>query len=172
MQTASVLYRPSYTPTAYRHAQAFLVRRERMAVPYVPPTKFVFQGEIEIETLELWALSLPIPFAAKVEHRPSNFIRIIDIQRAVAGHYGIRRSDMLALGRETRFSFPRQVAGYLSRKLTRNSYPEIGRRFGGRDHTTQIHAFQKIEGLLRVDPEVAADVDAIIKTLANGGVGA
>lgn len=84
------------------------------------------------------------------------------IKHAVASHYGLQMSDMAAASRKYTVSHPRQLAMYLSRKLTDRSYPEIGRLFGGRDHTTVIHAIRQVEARMAKDQETRAVADAII----------
>src|SRR5205814_1301683 len=75
-------------------------------------------------------------------------IKIEDIQRVVARQYNVSRSDLLSSRRTANVVRPRQVAMYLAKTLTLRSLPEIGRRFGGRDHTTVLHAVRKIETLV------------------------
>ena len=72
-------------------------------------------------------------------------VRIEDIQRVVARQYNVSRADLLSSRRTANVVRPRQVAMYLAKILTLRSLPEIGRRFGGRDHTTVLHAVRKIE---------------------------
>ena len=74
-------------------------------------------------------------------------ISIDEIQTQVADHYRIRKAEMTSARRAREVARPRQVAMYLSKQLTPRSLPDIGRRFGGRDHTTVIHAVQQIEKL-------------------------
>ena len=76
-------------------------------------------------------------------------VTIDEIIRKVADHYNLRMSDLLSARRARQVARPRQVAMYLAKTLTSRSLPEIGRRFGGRDHTTVIHAVRKIEELQR-----------------------
>ncbi len=78
-------------------------------------------------------------------------VRIEDIQRVVARQYNVSRADLLSSRRTANVVRPRQVAMYLAKILTLRSLPEIGRRFGGRDHTTVLHAVRKIEGLVSND---------------------
>ena len=79
-------------------------------------------------------------------------ISIEDIQKQVAGHYNIKVSDMHSARRSRAVARPRQVAMYLSKKLTSKSLPEIGRKFGGKDHTTVMHAVKRVEELMAADP--------------------
>ena len=91
-------------------------------------------------------------------------ISIDDIQRKVAEHYNIRLADMIGPKRARNVARPRQIAMYLSKQLTSRSLPEIGRRFGGRDHTTIMHGIRKIEELVTEDQALAEDV-ALLKRL-------
>lgn len=96
-------------------------------------------------------------------------IRIEDIQRAVAQHFNVSKSDLLSARRNRSIVRPRQIAMYLSKHMTPRSLPEIGRRFGGRDHTTVLHAVRKIEELIAADMTVARDVDALKRYFEDGG---
>lgn len=90
-------------------------------------------------------------------------ISIDEIQTRVADHYCIRKAEMVSARRAREVARPRQVAMYLSKQLTPKSLPDIGRRFGGRDHTTVIHAVKQIEKLRASDP----DIDAAIRLLTR-----
>ena len=94
-------------------------------------------------------------------------ITIDDIQNAVTAFYGIKLSDMSSARRLRAVARPRQVAMYLSKQMTSCSLPEIGRSFGGRDHTTVMHAVRKIEELLQSDATIADDVDRIERNLKS-----
>ncbi len=94
-------------------------------------------------------------------------ITIEDIQKKVAAHYNIKVSDMHSARRSVAIARPRQVAMYLSKKLTTKSLPEIGRKFGGKDHTTVMHAVKRIEELSRGDKEFAGDVELLMKMLQS-----
>ena len=85
-------------------------------------------------------------------------ISIDEIQTRVSDHYRIRKAEMTSARRAREVARPRQVAMYLSKQLTPRSLPEIGRRFGGRDHTTVIHAVKQIEKLRAQDPELDSDI--------------
>jgi chromosomal replication initiator protein len=88
-------------------------------------------------------------------------VRIEEIQRIVARHYNVSRSDLLSSRRTANVVRPRQIAMYLAKTLTLRSLPEIGRRFGGRDHTTVLHAVRKIEALIGTDTGLAAEIEAL-----------
>ena len=88
-------------------------------------------------------------------------VRIEEIQRIVARHYNVSRSDLLSSRRTANVVRPRQIAMYLAKTLTLRSLPEIGRRFGGRDHTTVLHAVRKIESLIGTDNGLAAEIEQL-----------
>ncbi len=92
-------------------------------------------------------------------------ITIDEIQKKVAEHYNIRVADMHSARRARAVARPRQVAMYLAKQLTPRSLPEIGRKFGGRDHTTVIHAVRKIEELSAYDPSFKEDVELLRRLL-------
>ena len=94
-------------------------------------------------------------------------ITIDEIQRKVAEHFNIRLSDMHSARRARQVARPRQVAMYLSKQLTARSLPEIGRKFGGRDHTTVMHAVRKIEELSNGDASFAQDVEILKRALTG-----
>ena len=93
-------------------------------------------------------------------------IRIEEIQRIVARHYNVSKQDLLSNRRTRTIVKPRQVAMYLAKMLTPRSLPEIGRRFGGRDHTTVLHAVRKIEDLVGADSKLAQELE-LLKRLIN-----
>jgi len=78
-------------------------------------------------------------------------ITVERIQRAVASHYRLKLDDLLSKNNSRHIAVPRQVAMYLCKKLTKNSFPEIGRQFSGKHHTTVIHSVEKIEALINKD---------------------
>jgi chromosomal replication initiator protein len=94
-------------------------------------------------------------------------LTIEEIQRKVAEHYNIRLSDMIGPKRLRNIARPRQVAMYLAKQLTPRSLPEIGRRFGGRDHTTIMHGVKKIEELMATDSQLNDDLN-LLKRLLQG----
>lgn len=94
-------------------------------------------------------------------------ITIDEIQRKVAEHYGIRMTDMHSARRARAVARPRQIAMYLCKRLTQRSLPEIGRKFGGRDHTTVMHAVRKVEELIDQDNGFADDVDVVRRALTG-----
>lgn len=94
-------------------------------------------------------------------------VSIEEIQKNVAEHFNIRLADMSSPRRARSVARPRQVAMYLAKHLTSRSLPEIGRKFGGRDHTTVMHAIRKIEELSGSDPTLAEDVRMLRRALEN-----
>lgn len=92
-------------------------------------------------------------------------VTIEEIQKQVANHFNIRISDMHSARRARSVARPRQVAMYLAKQLTARSLPEIGRKFGGRDHTTVMHAVRKVEELKSMDPGFAEDVELLRRML-------
>jgi chromosomal replication initiator protein len=92
-------------------------------------------------------------------------IKIEEIQRIVARQYNVSRADLLSSRRTANVVRPRQVAMYLAKQLTLRSLPEIGRRFGGRDHTTVLHAVRKIENLVNNDTSLAEEIEILKRQL-------
>jgi chromosomal replication initiator protein len=90
-------------------------------------------------------------------------ITIEQVQRKVADFFGVRPSDLKAKNRTKAVAFPRQIAMYLARQLTHASLAEVGRAFGGKDHTTVLHAVDKIQTLLQEDPKLRKTVDGLIQ---------
>ncbi|MHA1107693.1 MAG: helix-turn-helix domain-containing protein, partial [Alphaproteobacteria bacterium] len=94
-------------------------------------------------------------------------VTIEEIQKRVAEHFNIRMADMHSARRARAVARPRQVAMYLAKQLTSRSLPEIGRKFGGRDHTTVMHAVKKIDELRQSDAGFSEDVDLLRRMLEN-----
>lgn len=94
-------------------------------------------------------------------------LTIEEIQRKVAEHYNVRLSDMIGPKRLRTIARPRQVAMYLSKQMTQRSLPEIGRRFGGRDHTTIMHGIKRIDELMAADHQLADDVQLLKRLLQS-----
>ncbi len=100
-----------------------------------------------------------------VRTRDPKRVKIEDIQKLVAGRYNVSRADLLSERRTAAVVKPRQIALYLSKVLTLRSLPEIGRRFGGRDHTTVLHAVRKIEKAVGDDPALNEEVELLKRIL-------
>jgi chromosomal replication initiator protein len=94
-------------------------------------------------------------------------VTIEDIQKQVASHFSIKVSDMHSARRSRTVARPRQIAMYLSKKLTSKSLPEIGRKFGGKDHTTVMHAVKRVEELMASDNEFNQDVELLSRMLQS-----
>ncbi len=94
-------------------------------------------------------------------------VRIEDIIKAVSRHFGISKPDILSQRRHRSVVWPRQIGMYLAKQLTARSLPEIGRRFGNRDHTTVLHAIRKIEGALDGDQRLRDEIDDLKKLLSS-----
>ena len=90
-------------------------------------------------------------------------ITIDQVQRKVSDFFGVKVSDLKAKNRTKAVAFPRQVAMYLARYLTHSSLAEVGRAFGGKDHTTVLHAVDKIQTLLQEDPKLKKTIDGLIQ---------
>ncbi len=118
------------------------------------------QTAITVETAEVAIRDL-------VRTREPKRVKIEDIQKLVATHYNVSRADILSSRRTANVVRPRQIAMYLSKVLTLRSLPEIGRRFGGRDHTTVLHAVRKIEGLAGSDRGLNDEVELLKRMLLD-----
>jgi chromosomal replication initiator protein len=92
-------------------------------------------------------------------------VTVDTIQRTVAEHYALKKEDMLSERRARAVARPRQVAMWLAKQITTRSLPDIGRRFGGRDHTTVLHAVRRIEQLKQEDASLARDLDVLLRKL-------
>jgi len=95
-------------------------------------------------------------------------VTVDDIQKAVCEHFGLKQADLLSERRTRAVARPRQAAMYLAKQLTTRSLPDIGRRFGGRDHTTVLHAVRRIEALRAEDATLSADLDTLARKLKDG----
>ena len=92
-------------------------------------------------------------------------IKIEDILRVISRHYGVSKGDLLSQRRHRSVVWPRQIGMYLAKHLTARSLPEIGRRFGGRDHTTVLHAIRKIEGEINKNPNLEGELEELKRLL-------
>ncbi|WP_238941350.1 chromosomal replication initiator protein DnaA [Jannaschia sp. Os4] len=92
-------------------------------------------------------------------------LTIEQIMRTTCEHYNLRMNDMTSARRSRSIARPRQLAMYLAKKLTPRSYPEIGRRFGGKDHTTVLYAVKRIEELMQTDPQLREDAQVLQRRL-------
>lgn len=94
-------------------------------------------------------------------------IKVEDILRVVSKHFGVSKNDILSQRRHRSIVWPRQVGMFLAKAMTARSLPEIGRRFGGRDHTTVLHAIRKIDGELQGNSRLRAEIEELKKMLAG-----
>jgi chromosomal replication initiator protein len=115
---------------------------------------------LNVETAEIAIRDL-------VRTREPKRVKIEDIQKLVASHYSVTRADILSSRRTATVVKPRQIAMYLAKTLTLRSLPEIGRRFGGRDHTTVSHAVRKIEGLSHADRSLNEELELLKRMLQD-----
>lgn len=92
-------------------------------------------------------------------------VTVDEIQKAAAEHFGMTQADLISERRTRAVARPRQAAMWLAKQLTTRSLPDIGRRFGGRDHTTVIHAVRRIEELRAGDPRLARDLEILVRKL-------
>ncbi len=95
-------------------------------------------------------------------------VTVARIVAVICDYYGVIPSELKGKSRRHPIVRYRQIAGYLAKELTKQSYPEIGRRLGGRDHSTVIHSVQKIGDLIKRDPDMAKDVAHLIGILTAG----
>ncbi len=100
-----------------------------------------------------------------VRQREARRVRIEDILRIVSRHYKVPRNDLLSSRRSRDVVRPRQIAMYLAKSLTSRSLPEIGRRFGGRDHTTVLHSVRKVEQMIKDDGDLAQEIELLKRML-------
>jgi chromosomal replication initiator protein len=111
------------------------------------------------------SLDLAQEVLANIWGTEERLVTLDDILRRVAEVFHVKPQDLRAKTRTKAVAFPRQVAMYLTRQLTSDSYADIGRGFGGKDHTTVLHAVTKIEGLLHQDPKFRRTIEHIINTI-------
>lgn len=102
-----------------------------------------------------------------VSNKQPKMVTIEHIQQVVADHFNLQVSDLKAKKRTQNIAFPRQIAMYLSRELTDHSLPKIGQEFGGRDHTTVIHAYDKIKNALQSDASLQKNIKQLIEMVKN-----
>jgi chromosomal replication initiator protein len=100
-----------------------------------------------------------------IRSRETPRVRIEDILKIVARHYKVPRNELLSSRRSRDVVRPRQIAMYLAKALTSRSLPEIGRRFGGRDHTTVLHSVRKVEQLMAQDGELTQEIELLRRML-------
>jgi chromosomal replication initiator protein len=111
-----------------------------------------------------------VPLAEKtladlIRTRDAKRVRIEDILKIVSRHYKVPRNELLSARRSRDVVVPRQIAMYLAKALTQRSLPEIGRRFGGRDHTTVLHSVRKVEQMIKDDLELSQEIELLKRML-------
>lgn len=124
--------------------------------------KLVAYGQLTGRSIDLEFAQTMLADAVRANARR---LTVDEIQKACAAHYKIDASEMRSKRRARAVARPRQVAMYLAKKMTPRSLPEIGRIFGGRDHSTVIHAVRTIEALRESNPDIDADVRALQRLL-------
>ncbi|WIY52970.1 chromosomal replication initiator protein DnaA [Devosia sp. YIM 151766] len=115
---------------------------------------------------------ITVPLAEKtladlIRFRDAKRVRIEDILKAVSRHYKVPRNELLSARRSRDVVRPRQIAMYLAKALTARSLPEIGRRFGGRDHTTVLHSVRKVEQMIKDDVELGQEIELLKRMLED-----
>lgn len=163
-QTSVITHDPraGLTPSQIRDADETKARRARFeARAFVPPISTPSGRIYRVEPEQVAQVEPPVfkePWFS-IEREIEGPLRIDVIQRVVLKRYPkVTRADMLSARRTKDVVRPRQIAMYLAKMLTPKSLPEIGRGFGGRDHTTILHAVRKIARLVEEDAELAADI--------------
>jgi len=170
-------------PTTYELRLGILQSRAEQSEAQVPPKVLEFLAhKITSNVRELEGALIRIIAHATLVGRPITLettqevlhdllrandrrVTIEEIQKRVAEHFNIRVTDMHSARRARAVARPRQVAMYLAKQLTSRSLPEIGRKFGGRDHTTVMHAVRKVEELKSLDPAFAEDIELLRRML-------
>jgi chromosomal replication initiator protein len=97
----------------------------------------------------------------------SGTITVENIQKVVAEQYNISVSDIKSKKRDKKYVIPRQIALYIARELTEYSFPELGNEFGGRDHTTAMHSYEKIQNLLKTDSSLNSTVQMLMRNVKD-----
>jgi chromosomal replication initiator protein len=143
-------------------------------------------SKVESNTRELEGAISKVAMLAKVSDEPISLrvaeealggarpdrqreVTIEDILKVVTSRYSVRLADLQSRKRSRSIALPRQICMYLARTLTRHSLEEIGGYFGGRDHSTVLHATRTIEGLRSEDPQFQATLDRLCDAVQNGG---
>jgi len=175
-----MLYQSNPTPSQIKAQELHRARVERLFGP--APRRALVRRPAPIpapvaepETVESCSPVAPAPaepwfrIVDEIDLPAAPRPRIAPIIRVVAKHYRVDSTDILSSRRTANVVRPRQMAMYLAKTLTLRSLPEIGRRFGGRDHTTVLHAVRKIEALVAKDVALSDEVDLLKRQIAGGG---
>ena len=110
--------------------------------------------------------AIPVEYQIEGDPRHHRLITLENIQRTVSEYFNIRVTDLGSKSRRRSLARPRQIAMALARELTQHSLPEIGESFGGRDHTTVLHACKQIKDLRERDPKIKEDYDNLMRQLS------
>jgi chromosomal replication initiator protein len=172
-------------PPELETSVAIIVRKaERMKVDLPPEVSFFIAQRIRSNIRELEGAFHRVVAYARFTGQPINLalakealkdlialqqrlVSLENIQRTVAAYFRIRVSDLTSKSRKRSIVRPRQIAMTLAKELTEHSLPEIGSAFGGRDHTTVLHAHQKVRELARVDTRLRDDYENLLRTLTG-----
>jgi chromosomal replication initiator protein len=124
-------------------------------------------AHVSLTSLPLTVEIAEVAIRDLIRTREPKRVKIEDIQKLVASHYNVTKADIVSARRTANVVRPRQIAMYLAKTLTPRSLPEIGRRFGGRDHTTVLHAVRKIEALAGTDGRLSEEIDLLKRLLTE-----
>jgi hypothetical protein len=166
LHTQHVQRQQRFAAASTRHAENISLQRAaakaelEQSLQTLPPQ---VQPVVTEDPQDTWLKFQYKMFTGPIDAAP---VDIRKIQNVVADHYGVSRLDMISARRAADIVLPRQVAMYLAKTLTLRSLPEIGRRFGGRDHTTVLHAVRKYERLIAKDASIAATIYALTVALS------
>lgn len=172
MRQSSALYDPrrSASPRQIKEMDKFHQRRLRFEAAAVAPKPDAPVIQAEVVNTEPDVPSVPTVTSQQIEEAWSIFERmgfdglhpsVASITREVCRYFLVEKTDLISARRTKNLVVPRQVAMYLCKILTRKSLPEIGRRFGDRDHTTVLHAVRKMEYLVSRNDEVSKIISDI-----------
>jgi len=146
------------------HAREVIAKRRQNLAPNLP-------SPIKIKPPKVYVKKSPKPAEIARQDDPIlpalAFPRIIEIQKVCCKYFGIWQIDLLSSRRTGSLVYARHVAMYLAKTLTLHSYPEIGRRFGGRDHTTILHAFRKIERSIPNNTILSGQIETLTNILSQ-----
>lgn len=162
----------SFRETIAAKAAELADRKTRIALAALPvaalEAPLIRTPEAQVVTPDTEILpSGPNWFVVLAAEPGPQYPSIRDIQKAVCKHYDVKMVDLLSPRRTADIVKPRQVAMYLAKELTPHSLPQLGRRFGGRDHTTVLHAVRKIPADSRADLALAHDLSVLFQTITG-----
>jgi len=161
---ATLAQQGRFEPTARPEVLQFLADRFTDSVRELEGAlnTLVARAEANVTRLTLdEAQAILRPHLSCTERR----VTVDQIQKTVSEHYSLKQADLISERRARAVARPRQVAMWLAKQITTRSLPDIGRRFGGRDHTTVLHAVRRIEALKESDPQIGRDVEILLRKL-------